>query len=108
MKKLKDQQQIWGKTTPIGLACQEALDILKEYNNILSKHLYAGIATVLDPCFNYTVFTKLYPIGHDLTDMEREASTIQCTQVKKEFKDCFWHMRLESKQWQQLVASENW
>jgi hypothetical protein len=89
MKKLKDRQQIWGKTTPIGLACQEALDVLKEYNNVLSKHPHAGIATVLDPRFNYAVFTKLYPIGHDLTDMEREASAIQRTQVKKEFKECF-------------------
>jgi len=46
--------------------------VLKEYNDALSKHQHAGIATVLDPCFNYTVFTKLYLIGHNLTDIERE------------------------------------
>ena len=46
--------------------------MLKEYNDALSKHQHAGIATVLDPCFNYTVFTKLYLIGHNLTDIERE------------------------------------
>jgi hypothetical protein len=63
--------------------------VLKEYNNALSKHPHTSIATVLDPCFNYAVFTKLYPIGHDLTSMEREVSIIQRTQVKKEFKECF-------------------
>jgi hypothetical protein len=51
--------------SPLGLACQKALDKLNEYYNAVQSHAHSSIATICDPWFNFNVFNILMPSSTD-------------------------------------------
>ena len=65
IKKLKEFQQTVGCNTAIGLAAQKSIDKLSEYYNMLHNTTYAGIATIYDLRFNFSVFQVVLPSSLD-------------------------------------------
>jgi hypothetical protein len=80
IKRVTEKQHEWGVGSPLGLACQKALDKLNEYYNGLQLHAHSSIATICDPRFNFNVFNILMPAS---TDNAKKAK------IKSGFKTAF-------------------
>jgi hypothetical protein len=81
IKRVTEKQVEWGAGSPLGIACQKALDKLNEYYNGLHSHVHASIATICDPRFNFNVFNILMP---SLADNAKKAM------IKSGFKTAFY------------------
>jgi hypothetical protein len=81
IKRVTEKQREWGVGSPLGLACQKALDKLNEYYNGLQSHAHSSIATICDPRFNFNVFNILMPSS---TDNAKKAK------IKSGFKTVFY------------------
>jgi hypothetical protein len=88
LKKLKEFQVTAGRNSAIGVATQKAIEKLDEYHNMLHSTTHAGIATICDPRFNYSVFQVVLPSSAE--DRKRQ-------KLRTNMKDCY-HRYLQREQ----------
>lgn len=83
IKKLKDYQQTIGRSLAIRLAAQRSIDKLDEYYNLLHATTYAGIATICNPRFNFSVFQVVLPSS--LEDRKRQKLRLNMKQCYTQY-----------------------
>jgi len=98
IKKLKEFQQTIGHNTAIGLATQKSIDKLNEYYNLLHSSTYAGIATICDPRFNFSVFQVVLPSSQD--DRKRQ-------KLRLNMKECYTRYQQREQAIRRLKLHEN-
>jgi Domain of unknown function (DUF4413) len=84
-KKLKQYQESVGRDSAVGIAAQKSIDKLDEYYNMLHQTTYAGIATICDPRFNFSVFQVVLPSSSE--DRKRQ-------KLRANMKECYTRYQL--------------
>jgi hAT family C-terminal dimerisation region len=98
IKKLKEFQQTVGQDTAIALAAQRSIDKLNEYYNVLHTHAHAGIATICNPRFNFSVFQVVLPSSSD--DRKR-------AKLRMNMKECYSRYQQREQAIRQAKQHEN-
>jgi hypothetical protein len=82
IQRVSQKQREWGVGSPLGIACQKALDKLNEYFNESLTHPCSSVVTICDPRFNFNVFNIILESSRD--------DNVKKAKIKSHFKTCFY------------------